>query len=498
MQRLDDAELAFIRRARADPAWWAKVVLGVDLWAKQVDMMVSVRDHDQTAVKACHAPGKTFTAAVLALWFLTVFYESKVLITAPTWNQVNEVLFPLIRSLHKKANYEIGGRWLQSPPKLILDDEWFLLGLSPKEPEAFAGWHAPHMLVICDEASGIPKKIMEAIRGILMGGRPRLLLLGNPTKPEGALYDAFHSARDNYNLISISCFDTPNFVGLKELYDACKSTDEKVALLKEAPQHHDKLINARAVAGMLAEYGPDSQVFKVRALAEFPSSSPDQLMELWQLEECVARWRDLKDEQRWWAPEQLPNWELPIYAGLDPSRMGNNRTSLAAQSAFCWAPIESYHQTDTIFCAARAAEFYAAHRAQIIKVDECGNGGGPLDLLLANPYVNALGVINGAAAKNTVRFANLRAETYWGLRDLVRTGVAVLPPNERLIGQLATIKYKYRPNGQILIEAKEDMLGRNVASPDEADAVVLSMSNAEEVVAARAVGKRTNWGGLLG
>lgn len=487
--------LDFVRRSRRDPAWWAKTVLGVDLWPGQVEMMESVRDYRKTAVKACHAPGKTFTAACLALWFLYSHQGAIVLCTAPTWNQVTNLLWREMRALASMARVELGGDWLKAPPTLNLAEKWYAMGISPGEPERFQGFHAPYILIIVDEASGVPENIMGAIEGILMSGKMvRLLLLSNPTRPEGTLYDAFHKYRNSYNPITIGAFDTPNLKPLLPLLEG-KTTREKVAILRAAPVVNPHLVNAESVADLMEQYGEDSQIYKVRVMAEFPSSSPDQLIDLWLLEDAVTRWKTMDPSMRWW---ESKDWKYPRFGGLDPARFGNNLTSLAAQSQNIWAPLESYESTDTIFVAARGAEFYQRHKLSELRVDTVGVGGGSFDMLNANPRVNAISVNVGLPAMDNVRFGNLRAEGYWGLRELARAGQLWLPDHPRLIGQLSCIKYKFRPNGQTMIESKEEMRARGVQSPDEADAVMLSKITSGTRIAAQSAGQETDWKGMLG
>lgn len=484
-----------VKRAKREPAWWAKKVLGVNLWDGQIEMMEAVRDCRKVAVKACHAPGKTFTAAVLALWVLTNFYNSIVISTAPTNNQVENLLWREIRALHAQSRVELGGSFTKRPQQLNLGDKWYGIGLSPNEPERFQGFHAPFILIIVDEASGVSPEIMGAIEGIMMSGDCHLLLLSNPTRPEGSLYDAFHKYRHVYRCISIGAFDTPNLKHLAPLLEG-KTTREKIAILRASgPPVNPHLVTAEAVAELMEQYGEDSQLYKVRVLAEFPSSSPDQLIDLWLLEDAVARWKNMDKGMRWW---ESSDWKHPRYGGLDPARFGDNLTSLAAQSENIWAPLETYESTDTIFTAARAAEFYQRLKLGQLRVDEHGLGGGPLDLLKANPRVNAVGITVGSQALDSVRFGNLRAEAYWGLRDLARSGQLWLPDHPRLIGQLSCLKYKYKPNGQIFIESKEEMRARGVASPDEADAVMLSKLTAGNTIAARSVGQATDWGRMCG
>jgi tRNA(Met) C34 N-acetyltransferase TmcA len=160
-----DEHIRFAKKCRKDPLWFARSVLGVTLWWLQEQILLSIRDNVRTAVKACHAPGKTFTAAVAVLWFLCAHKGAIVITTAPTWRQVKDVLWREIRRLREQSRMDLGGDIKLDPPTLEFGAKWYAMGLSPKDEDSFAGWHAPHVLVICDEASGVPIKILEALRG---------------------------------------------------------------------------------------------------------------------------------------------------------------------------------------------------------------------------------------------------------------------------------------------------------------------------------------------
>jgi phage terminase large subunit len=74
------------------------------------------------------------------------------------------------------------------------------------------------------------------------------------------------------------------------------------------------------------------------------------------------------------------------------------------------------------------------------------------------------------------KYANLKAELYWGLRERLEDGdMGGLDDDQ--IAQLSTIRYDHNARGQIIIESKDDMVARGVPSPDEAEAVMLSYSN---------------------
>ncbi len=76
--------------------------------------------------------------------------------------------------------------------------------------------------------------------------------------------------------------------------------------------------------------------------------------------------------------------------------------------------------------------------------------------------------------RNPERFANLKAELYWGLRERFEKGEVGGLKDEQAISQLATIRYSYNPRGQLLIESKEEARSRGIKSPDRAEAIMLA------------------------
>ena len=98
-----------IKRYRGDPVAFSREVLRFDPWSKQREILESARDHTRTAVRSCHAAGKTATAARAAVWFLAVHPHSKVITTAPTWAQVRDLLWREIRLGHAASDGFVGG-----------------------------------------------------------------------------------------------------------------------------------------------------------------------------------------------------------------------------------------------------------------------------------------------------------------------------------------------------------------------------------------------------
>src|SRR5512143_3127190 len=206
-----DATDADLRAVIADPVRFARGLLRCDLWPVQAQILRAVAASSRTAVKACHASGKTFVAAVAVLWWVTRFPDGIVVTTAPTWVQVERVLWGEIHRAAQRSR-------IKYPPlnqtELKLGPNNYAIGLSTNEGVRFQGFHGDHILIVLDEAPGVLPEIWEAIEGISAGGDVRVLALGNPTVSSGPFFDAFSANRDLWRTFTISAFDTPNLAGL--------------------------------------------------------------------------------------------------------------------------------------------------------------------------------------------------------------------------------------------------------------------------------------------
>lgn len=133
-------------------------------------------------MKSCHGSGKSFRAARIAAWWLSTHApgEAFVVTTAPTYKQVHAVLWREIGRAHRLADL---------PGRITLEDEWYigqeLVGFGRKpadyDPSAFQGIHARYVLVIIDEAGGVPKAIFDAVDSLATNIHARVLAIGNPT-----------------------------------------------------------------------------------------------------------------------------------------------------------------------------------------------------------------------------------------------------------------------------------------------------------------------------
>jgi hypothetical protein len=211
----------------SDPVHFAGDVLGSRLWRRQRDIMRAVATKPLVAVKACHASGKTYQAARLALWWLTRYPEGKVINTAPGWRQVR-LMWDEIRLARGQSRISFPE---PSATELRITDANYIQGISTNEAVKFQGIHGRNILVIADEAPGIRADIWDAIEGVRAGGDVHVLMLGNPVIPSGYFFNAFGRGRTIWDACTISAFDTPNLAGVT-MDQLLAMSDEELAYYK--------------------------------------------------------------------------------------------------------------------------------------------------------------------------------------------------------------------------------------------------------------------------
>ena len=99
-----------MKKARTEPLWWAKNVLGVKPWPLQAQIIEAIASKKRITVRSCSGSGKSWDASVVALWFLYNHYPATVITTAPTFRQVESILWREIRRRFHTARVPLGGK----------------------------------------------------------------------------------------------------------------------------------------------------------------------------------------------------------------------------------------------------------------------------------------------------------------------------------------------------------------------------------------------------
>jgi hypothetical protein len=370
-----------------------------------------------------------------------------ILTTAPTDSQVKAILWREIRRRHREA--KMNGR-------ITLEAHWYatemedlenLVGLGRKpqdyDPDAFQGIHAKYVLVVIDEACGVPKQLWDALETLMTNDFARMLAIGNPDDPTSH-FETVCRPGSGFNTIRISAFDTPNFTG--------ESVPTDVA---------EQLVTPMWVNERRKKWGESSPLYISKVLAEFPEISSDTLV-------TPAMVRRAQENN-------FEGIEIGQY-GADVARYGPDETVVYRNRGGRIRRVYSAHQQPTNKTTDAFHNILNQHGIAWVPmyVDVVGIGGGVVDEMRARG-LNVVPVNVAHKASDTQRFANLRAEMFWHLRELFEKNLVDLDPNdEDLAAQLTSIKWFITRKGQIAIESKEDQRRRGVGSPDRADAVMLA------------------------
>lgn len=454
-----------------DPVKWAEDVLEVHLWSKQKEILMSLVDNKKTAVKSCHAIGKTFLSAIAACWWVSTRPNSMVRSTAPTYRQVHELLWEEIRKFH--AQYKLVGRITQS-------DEWkrelfgteIQVGSGSKPADGdIHGFHGVHrvdgVLVILDEACGVPDNLFTASDAITTGEYDRVLAVGNPDDPNTEFGRIFkdksvdvETGENIWNLITVSAYDTPNFTG---------------ELVPEVVRKN--LIQAKWVSQRKSEWGEDSSRFKAKILAEFPDQSNDSFF-------------SQKSIDMAYETTIAPSNEY-IVLGVDIAGHGDDDSVIYINKGGHVRHYESWSDGNAMYSARKVLQCALESGAHEVRIDGSGLGAAIVDAISEMPEMSRVPLwvrVNGGnQAQDQNAHLNARAEQYDTLRKLMESGQVDLDPeDESLNRQLLAIRYQFSTRGSIQIENKRDMRKRGVKSPDELDAVVYATMDTSHMFEAKA------------
>lgn len=466
MQTLVQNHLEEIRaswlRVQSEPTYFVSDFLGDELWDKQEDIINSVRDNPITTVRSCHGIGKSFIAARTALWFLNAYPDSIVVTTAPTFRQVENIIWRYMRSAYKQSKRPLGGKILKT--RLEVDEEWYAIGISSDDPDKIQGFHpkSGHILVIIDEAAGVDEDVYVAADAIMSSLHARMLMIGNPTSLGGRFYESQHTD-PKASKIAISCFDTPNFKnnGIETIDDLLEMDEDNIEIV--APH----LITPQWVKDKVTRWGVDSPLFQARCLGQFPSAEINTIIPLNYIEAATEPER----KEKLLHLQNTGKLSNEHFISADVARYGDDKTVISERYGYIVEPQVVNSKENT---SATTGRIEMMPPAKAIMIDCDGLGGGVADQLEDDLFDNIVQIYNNsspALEADGLQFANLRSQLWWNLRELFMSGQIYIPKNWELISQLASVRYSITRKG-IAAETKDDIKKRLHISPDRADSLM--------------------------
>lgn len=433
----------FIKRYYSDPAGFAEHVIKMQPLPWQREVMDAIASGERRiSVRSGHGVGKSSCAAAIILWYLTTRYPCKIVVTAPTASQLYDALFAEVKRRLKEMPRAVSKLMEATSDRVVLKssptEAFCSARTSSKErPESLAGVHSENVLLIADEASGIPEEVYESAAGSMSGHAATTLLLGNPTRTSGFFYRTHTDLSHDWWTKKVSCADSP-------------------------------LVSEDFIRDMANRYGEESAAYSVRVLGEFPQADEDTYIPL-SLIEAATR-RDV---------EESPS--APVVWALDVARYGRDRSALAKRKGNAVIEnIKTWRDKSTMELSGIILNEYEStpiiDRPQEILVDVIGVGAGVTDRLIELD-LPARGINVAESASLSDKYMRLRDELWGKAREWFEAKECVLPEDAALVQELAAPRFAFTSTGKIKIESKDEMRRRGIRSPDLADSFVLTFAS---------------------
>lgn len=402
-------------------------------------------------VRSGHGVGKSAFLSITVIWFMLTRFPCKVPCTAPTAHQLSDVLWAELAKWHRvleERHPALGGLFEWTRDEFRLKEapkESFAVARTARseKPEALQGFHSDNLLIIADEASGIPDIIYEVGQGALSSENAMVILTGNPTRTSGFFFDTHHKMRERWAQVVVNGETCP-------------------------------LVGQQFIDDIAQQYGKDSNVYRVRVQGEFPRSEDDVVIPLELCEAAAMRDVDMYGPIRW---------------GIDVARFGADRTVLARRCDNATTAVhKAWSGMDTMQTAGRVyAEWLdtpVEKRPTSIFVDLIGIGAGVHDRLmeLGLPVV---GINVAEAASVSDQYNRLRDELWFRGRKWLEKRHCKLVDDPTLIAELSLPRYTITSSGKLKVEGKDELKKRYPRSPDVADAFLLTFADAAEFVGQR-------------
>ncbi|SDH04295.1 hypothetical protein SAMN05660368_03737 [Marvinbryantia formatexigens] len=446
-----------IPRYRKDPVLYAREVLQFEPDEWQRDALMDLAEESRVAVKSGQGVGKTGIEAVAVLWFLSCFRYARVVATAPTRQQLHDVLWSEIAKWQERSPLlKAILRWTKTYVYVKgYEKRWFAVARTATKPENMQGFHEDNMLFIVDEASGVADPIMEAVLGTLSGGNNKLLMCGNPTRTTGTFYDAFTKDRSIFACHTVSSLDSSR-------------TDKN------------------NIDALIRKYGEDSNLVRVRVKGLFPKQDDDVFISQELIDQCTSRQYELPESRGM----------AQVILGVDVARYGNDETVIYRNFKGRIKMVRNRRGQNLMATAGdivreyrHIVDGYPGFDGKIyINIDDTGLGGGVTDRLrevkkeqkltrMVIIPINAAEKIetDTKAGKEAAEYYNNLTTHMWAaVRELLEKREIVIEDDAETVAQLSMRKYTVASNGKIEIEPKKEMKKRGLDSPDRADALTLS------------------------
>jgi phage terminase large subunit len=408
------------------------------------------------SVVAMHGPGKTFTAALFAHLFQFCF-KGRVVVTAPKFSQLKTRFMGEFRRILARSEH-----WYQSLVKAdetqatwCDDKNWRMMLETAKHPENAAGHHAPYILIIVEEATGVPESLWPVIFGWLSTGvYPILLMISNPTKRTGTF------ARSHLS-----------------------PTEGKDYFRMQLTLAMAKRVSRDWAAKLKRKYGETSPIYQIRVLGKFAA---DDALQLVATEWITAAFeREIPDDG------SIPRLRVSVDVGD-----GGEDPSVITAAHHFDSFVRGLRQKEVAFPAATANQDTADAAERMFDlfggrkgtddfvVDATGVGTGVAGELVKRGHA-VVRHKGGEGSADTKRWKNRRTQNYLVGRDALRDGLVMFNDDfvegpeeiEAFMIEMCSVKRKFSGDDKYEeLVTREEMRRDGIPSPNRPDSWMMQYS----------------------
>lgn len=423
---------------------------------KSVENAICGKGKRRISVRSGHGIGKTTTMAWTLIWYLFCHFKAQIGVTAPSQTQMHDALWKEVYKQLKKMppavqkKYEWQSSYVKIVDKGSVNEDWWARAKTARKeaPEALAGLHGDHVLMIVDEASGVHDAIFRTAEGALTEESILVIMISNPTRNIGYFYES-QAGKDMaaWERFKFSTLDSPRVT---------KAYEERI----------------------VEKYGGrGSNEYKVRVLGEFPDDEAvddEGYAPLFTKENIVEIDNPKSINDKIWIGDSI--------MGIDPAGEGVDETVWVIRDSFKAKIVLRKKISDEKKIAHQTATLMAMHgvKAENIYIDTFGIGHKTaMEMTKVSHYINAVSV-GDTFKKDTDDYdlyINIRAKNYYSLRNWLRSrGELVRDPLWQ--EEIPSIKFR-RQTGEksrIQIMSKVKLKKEGYKSPNALDALALTFS----------------------
>lgn len=414
------------------------------------------------SVASGHGIGKSATMSWLLLWFLMCHLDAQVSCTAPTSNQMHDVLWKEVALWIGRMPPEVATVYEWSADYVRMAERaktWFARArtASKENSEALAGVHGEHVMLMADEASGVADEIYRSAAGALTGPNVFFLMFSNWTRLTGHFHES-------------------------QTVDA-KSYQSLVFDSSESP-----IVDRSFVDSIVRKHGVESDEYRIRVAGTGPKAEGvDAMGYVPLLEES-----DLREA----SDDRVAG---RVSYGIDPSGEGSDPAAGVVRDMFK-AKVEHLDEVSSPKDIARTAvdtvKKYGVD-PQDCAYDNFGVGadvGKEVALFDPKRPIDMAGVNSGTEAEDPDRFFNKRAELFWRVREWVKAGGSFVDL-DRWKDELMALRFRRTEGSRARIQVMDKRTMRKLGlnhgrSPNRVDALALTFNRKEQAQGAPPVAYR--------